>query len=311
MPPRKISATIGSSHATHRRLSLERATSHTEANNSAVETMSTRMAGGKEPVPAMAFPNPRPASTKPAPPASPRVQASHRLGRLHPSGRRPALRDLGSWTAACPRSLPGSRRAISHAPTRAMAPRSAGRPFHFEANPAPNANPAAKRHGRHSGEGTRRLGGGGSGGASGSGSPIWGGGSGSGSGRGGVRRSMYRRSSTTNRNPSTTQNATKMSGSATRDCTNSRLSVAMSNPVRNAHSTLPNSRYASSASNTTVAVPNSAAENRQPNGVNPNSLIPIATIHLPSGGWTQDCSESFVRSHFWNWSPAYRQPSFA
>jgi hypothetical protein len=39
---------------------------------------------------------------------------------------------------------------------------------------------------------------------------------------------------------------------------------------------------------TTITVPASAAEKRQPNSSTPNSRIPSAIAHLPSDGWTMN-----------------------
>ena len=46
-------------------------------------------------------------------------------------------------------------------------------------------------------------------------------------------------------------------------------------------------RWATRASSSTDSVPVSAGANRQPKALSvPNSHMPAAIIHLPSGGWT-------------------------
>ena len=79
-----------------------------------------------------------------------------------------------------------------------------------------------------------------------------------------------------------------MSSSADRDSTTLRLSTAMRSPATNVHNALPNNSCASTATIVTISVPATAEENRQPNGVTPNSFSPIPIVHLPSGGWTHD-----------------------
>jgi len=84
------------------------------------------------------------------------------------------------------------------------------------------------------------------------------------------------------------QKAVKLSSRPVRDMTKLSPSTAISSPARPAHSALPNSRYASTATITTVSVPTRADETRQPNASNPNAFSPRPIIHLPSGGWVHD-----------------------
>jgi len=76
-----------------------------------------------------------------------------------------------------------------------------------------------------------------------------------------------------------------MSSSATRLCTMSRKSVATSRPVTPpAHR--PRSLRARTKTMTMRAVPKTADMMRHPKVLKPKTLIPIAMIHLPRGGWT-------------------------
>ena len=67
-----------------------------------------------------------------------------------------------------------------------------------------------------------------------------------------------------------------------------RLSTAIKRPATNVHNALPNNSWARIATIVTISVPATAEENRQPNGVMPNSFSPIPIVHLPSGGWTHE-----------------------
>src|SRR5947207_3283191 len=62
---------------------------------------------------------------------------------------------------------------------------------------------------------------------------------------------------------------------------------------------------------TEAAVPKTAAMNRQPKEWKPKALIPTAMIHLPSGGWTKDCSVGWVVPQNVIPLPRYRQASLA
>src|SRR5205085_5489317 len=124
------------------------------------------------------------------------------------------------------------------------------------------ANPVAKRHGRHTGEGTaafialalRAV----------SSTAIAPGPGESFAGRA-VRRAIHFRSRRSRRNPSVTQNATKTSSIDTRDCTKLRFSVASMSPATYVQSTLPNRSHAIMARIATVAVPAAADATRHPN----------------------------------------------
>ena len=140
-------------------------------------------------------------------------------------------------------------------------------PDHFTATAAPNAIPAAYRHGRHRGDGTR-------------GTPS--------GGARGVRTSIQRRSRTRHRKPATIQSCTWTSSSASRDRTTLRLSRASRSPATNVQSARPNRSCAIRASPVTASVPAIAEPIRHPNGSIPNALMPRAIVHFPSGGWTNE-----------------------
>ncbi len=92
------------------------------------------------------------------------------------------------------------------------------------------------------------------------------------------------------------QKAVKLSSRPVRDITKLRPSTDISRPASPAHSALPNMRYASSATMTTVSVPTVADATRQPNASNPKAFSPRPIIHLPSGGWVHEpTSHLFVR----------------
>ena len=74
---------------------------------------------------------------------------------------------------------------------------------------------------------------------------------------------------------------------------------------------LPNSFLPTRKAIGIIAVPKTAAMNRQPKEWKPKTLIPTATIHLPSGGWTKDCSVGWVVPQNGAPLPRYRQASLA
>ncbi len=100
-----------------------------------------------------------------------------------------------------------------------------------------------------------------------------------------ARRARVRsRSMTMRPNAASTQNMTKMSRIAVRDSTSSRPSRAISSPATQPSRVERVIRRTIRASIRIDKVPTSATENRQPNGVSPNSHSPTAIISLPSGG---------------------------
>ena len=75
---------------------------------------------------------------------------------------------------------------------------------------------------------------------------------------------------------------------ATRLCTMLSPSSASSSPATPPSSVEPVRRRPTRTTTTTVSVPATAAATRQPTSSTPNSLIPAAMSHLPSGGWTMN-----------------------
>ena len=92
------------------------------------------------------------------------------------------------------------------------------------------------------------------------------------------------RSSTSMPNAASTQNITKMSRIAVLLSTNSSPSSAISRPATQPSSVERVIRRVIRAVIRIASVPTTATENRQPNGVRPNSHSPTAIIALPSGG---------------------------
>ena len=82
------------------------------------------------------------------------------------------------------------------------------------------------------------------------------------------------------------QNARKMSSSANRDITKWRPSKPSSSPATHPNIVEPVSRRISLHITSTIKVPVTAAEKRQPKGVSPKIHSPNAIIHLPTSGWT-------------------------
>ncbi len=92
------------------------------------------------------------------------------------------------------------------------------------------------------------------------------------------------RSITSSPKAASTQNITKMSRIAVRLSTNSRPSSAISSPATQPSRVDRVIRRTILASSRMDSEPTSATENRQPNGVSPNSHSPAAIAILPSGG---------------------------
>ena len=168
---------------------------------------------------------------------------------------------------------PRRRRDVSHISETTIAASIPSPPDHLTETAAPNAIPAAYRHGRHRGEGTSAA-------SASSSGPA--------GGPRGVRRSIHRRSSTRQRKPATIQSWRWMSSSAWRESTTLRCSRAISSPATKVQSGRPKSSWAISATPVTASVPATAEPIRHPNGLIPNALIPSAIVHLPSGGWTNE-----------------------
>ena len=102
-----------------------------------------------------------------------------------------------------------------------------------------------------------------------------------------VRRSIQRRSRTRHRNPTTIHSCRWTSRSARRERT-AQVSSASRSPATNVQIGRLNSSCAISATPVTASVPATADPIRHPNRSIPNTLIPSAVCHLPSGGWTKE-----------------------
>ena len=79
-----------------------------------------------------------------------------------------------------------------------------------------------------------------------------------------------------------------MSSSATLELTKCRPSTEIKKAEKALRSWLLNSFFAVKYINTIDIEPISAAAERQPNSLYPNTFIPRAISHLPSGGWTMN-----------------------
>ncbi len=140
-------------------------------------------------------------------------------------------------------------------------------PFHFDATAQPRQTPAATRH--------QRM-------------PSAGPASSAVSSAAAAAILARERSLSITRQPkaASTQNITKMSSSAVRLITSSSPSRASSSPATQPSMVDLVIRRAIRAVIRMASEPTTATENRQPNGVSPNSHSPTAMRILPSGGCT-------------------------
>ncbi len=102
------------------------------------------------------------------------------------------------------------------------------------------------------------------------------------------RARIWSRSRTSAPKAAATKNSRNTSSSAVRASTSDRPSSAISSPAIAPNRLERNIRRAVRATTRTVRQPKIAGTKRQPKELSPNSHVPNAISHFPSGGWTMN-----------------------